>query len=385
MTTKTTKPLDPGAPFTGLAKCIHDAAVPEDVFGDTPDLDVTYRALAKVIHPDKHMTDELEHDQANAAFIKLSKLYDDAQAKKANGTYGDRKPVIASTSGAPRPTHAVPIHIKTKTAEYVTTDLVHEGGISDLYRAHLVPDDPSATSLVLKIVQASADNDLLENEATILKALYPSTQDDEKFFRYLPKLQDSFVLRGDKGSTRKVNVLPEFGGYYSLADVARAYPDGLDWRDCVWMFKRLLAGIGFAHEQGFVHGAVVPQHVLVHPVEHGAKIIDWTAAIHYTEHPNQHIKVIRRGSKHLYPPEVFAKAPATPQVDIFMAAQTALTILDRKTANKRFLGFLDGCTMQNPKRRPDSAWNLHQELDELLQRTVGKPRYRPLAMPTKPA
>ena len=49
----------------------------------------------------------------------------------------------------------------------------------------------------------------------------------------------------------------------------------------------------------------------------------------------------------------------------------------------QFRAFLGSCLIEAQARRPDDAWALHEELDELLQRLVGKPRYRPLAMPAR--
>jgi len=43
--------------------------------------------------------------------------------------------------------------------------------------------------------------------------------------------------------------------------------------------------------------------------------------------------------------------------------------------------FLRSCLLTSPARRPDDAWDLHDELDEVLRRLVGRPTYRPLAMP----
>jgi hypothetical protein len=45
--------------------------------------------------------------------------------------------------------------------------------------------------------------------------------------------------------------------------------------------------------------------------------------------------------------------------------------------------FLVTCLAPCPARRPDDAWRLHEDLDELLRRLVGTPRYRPLATPAR--
>jgi hypothetical protein len=43
--------------------------------------------------------------------------------------------------------------------------------------------------------------------------------------------------------------------------------------------------------------------------------------------------------------------------------------------------FLCGCLLPAPARRPQDAWALHDEFGDLLERLVGKPKFRPFAMP----
>jgi len=68
------------------------------------------------------------------------------------------------------------------------------------------------------------------------------------------------------------------GFQYTLADVREAYPDGIDGRAAVWMWRRVLAVLGWTHASGFAHGAVAPEHVLVHPRDHGALLVGWSKA-----------------------------------------------------------------------------------------------------------
>jgi len=68
------------------------------------------------------------------------------------------------------------------------------------------------------------------------------------------------------------------GFVHTLADVAAEHPGGLDPRHGVWLWRRLLEVLGFVHESGFAHGAVMPEHVLVHSRDHGARLIGFGAA-----------------------------------------------------------------------------------------------------------
>ncbi len=324
-------------------------------------LQTAYRELAQLVHPDKHP--RIAH-RAQEAFVALTRLKEIAERKIRAGTYGDRRPP---------PDARPPTVITTPTTTYRVGEMLFAGDVCDHYTCTF--EDKTG---VLKIARSPADDDLVENEANVLGVLYPRNAADEKFRRYLPRLVDSFRMRSDAGTLRRVVLLPSFGPWSTLEDIQQVYPRGLDFRDVVWMFKRMLVGLGWVHQQGYVHGAIVPPHVLVHPVHHGARIMDWGYAVKIGEKVRARVKRFAD----LYAPEIAAKEPATPASDIYMAARIARSMLD-KDAPARLLTFLSTLTVQQPKRRPDDAWRVHEELDELLLRLVGKPKYRPLAMPAK--
>lgn len=354
-----------------------EALCPEDVFGpvvDEKDLKARYRLLVVVVHPD-HYPDPEESRFASTLFEQLNVWHAEALRKLGAKTYGDR-----SRHAAPAP--PPPFHeqvIETRARKYhVVAPLAH-GDVADLYRCTYT-DGAREVSAVFKIARSSGDNDLLTNEDAALRELHKAKvpgAKDERFTRFLPGLVESFLLRG-KGSPRRVNVLELANGYVSLAEIMAAYPGGLDSRDAVWMFKRALAALGWVHKTGRVHGAVLPPHLLVHPTEHGAKLVGWS----YSVRAGEKVKAISKPYRELYAPEVLAKAPATAATDIFMLAKTIGQLL-LPGAPKEFLTFLRTCLFPAPSRRPTDAWQLHTDLDEMLARVVGPRKYRPLVMPAK--
>jgi hypothetical protein len=68
------------------------------------------------------------------------------------------------------------------------------------------------------------------------------------------------------------------GFQHTLADVKRAHPDGVDGRTAVWMWRRILELLAWLHASDVAHGAVLPEHVLVHPRDHGAVLVGWSRA-----------------------------------------------------------------------------------------------------------
>jgi serine/threonine protein kinase len=349
------------------------ADCPEAMFGPGPmtaeDVKRVYHSLVKVAHPDRYVSDLEAQSLAQVVFTGLTTWYSAALAKIAAGTYGDRTPFVA------QPVHAETHVIKAPKRQYVVSERIgHDGDLADVYRC-VYSEGHTDKAAAFKIARSPADNDLLENESKILSTLYPESQAKEGYYRLLPKLCDSFVLQGN-GIRRRVNILSLAEGYVSIADVKRAYPNGLDYRDAAWMFKRVLMVLGFVHRSGLVHGAVLTAHVLVHPIRHGAKLIDWCYAVQ----SGQRIRALSKPEKHLYAPEVAKKEPALPQTDIYMLAATMKTLIG-PSCPEHLQVFLSTCLFANPNRRPHDAWTLHEEFDELLFRLVGKPAYRPLTMP----
>lgn len=368
-----------------VAARIESAKVPEDVFGDlhgdnlSKALGTVYRALVVVVHPDHYASTPGRLPTAEKAFKRLTALKGEAERKIAEHTYGDRAPAPPAVTSAPP---MDPIVVEVRKRRFTVGDRLWQGDICDLYKC-TVHEPSGDVDAVFKIAQHASDNDLVENEGKILTHLYPASAKDEKFFRYLTRPIDSFILRS-KTSNRRASVLPRVTGYFPLSDVRSAFPGGIDFRDMVWMFKRLLSALGFIHRQGVVHGAVLPPHVLVHPVTHGAKLIDWCYAVRTDT--KQHVKAISAPYRPFYAPEILRKEPPVPATDIYMAAKCALDLLQLPTSAapmpRQLEGFLQGCLMASPQRRPDDAWALHDELDQLLQRLVGPPKYRPFHMPT---
>lgn len=374
-----------------VAGKISKALSPEDLFGEFKGhakasqhdrVRTMFREYVAIVHPDKYATDAVALRVAEAAFVRLAELNQIATAKIDAGSYGDRAVV------PPPPKRAQEaIVVEVRKRRFTVGDLLCQGDICDLYHC-IVSNGKADMPGIFKIAQHASDNDLVENEGKVLAQLYPSGTKEEKFYRYLLQPIDSFILRG-KSSNRRVNVLPTIIDYHSFAEVHVAYPKGVDFRDMVWMFKRTLSVLGFIHNKGFIHGAVLPTHIMVHPVHHGAKLIDWSYAIPRTI--VTHIKAISAEYRPFYPREVFEKSLALPATDIYMAAKCAVQLLGGNietnvvpdSVPKPIQAFLNGCLLPAVTRRPDDAWKLHDEFEELLRNLVGKPKYRPFFMPLR--
>jgi serine/threonine protein kinase len=354
------------------ASAIQRAKTPEELFGvPCTSLAVLFRRMAAAVHPDRFSAEPAASKLAQEAFTRLGALHTEAEERKRLGIYGTK-----TAAPAPKPAFA-PIAIKIGRQMIEVQRELCKGDVCDIY-AGCFTTDTGHCNAVIKIAQHPSDNDLVENEAATLKALNAKAE-GHNHARYLPTLLASFTLRSPTTkSNRRVNVLPLYTEHVSLAQIIAAHPNYIDFRDATWMLKRMLEGLGFVHGQGFVHGAVLPEHVLVHPLEHGAKLIGWGCSAPIGK---GFVRAISSDYRHWYPPEILSKSPATPASDIYLWARTGLALVGHRDPPARFRAFLEGCLVQAPSRRPSDAWALRDEFSELLQKLVGPPSYRPFKMP----
>ncbi|MET8265216.1 serine/threonine protein kinase [Micromonospora arida] len=292
-----------------------------------------YRELVAALHPDRLPTDPTVRAEAIDAFIHVTTRW---QARHS-AVLGD----------------------------YRLGALAHSGDLADLYD---VGDDR-----LLKLPRRPADNDLMAREAHALRTI--AERGDPRYLPYVPRLVDEFRHRDNAtGAERRINVLAAAPGLHDLEEVRRAYPDGLDARDVAWMWRRLLVVLGLAHRAGVVHGAVLPRHVLIEPDAHGVVLIDWcfSAAVGST------IPAVVPG--HGWDPEeVLKKQPCGPGTDIAMASHCMSWLMGPRVPRELHT-FARGCRQRSLDARPDDAWRLLRELDQVLDRLYGPRTFRPFTL-----
>lgn len=300
-------------PTTDPASVFVDSGNSSSALGEPVE---AYRMLSKIVHPD--VAPATESARATEAFAKLSALW------------------MAFVPGA------------------LSGDL-----------ADLVPHNGDRA--LRKVPRLPGDSDLMTAEATALQTLW--TDGDPRFRPYAPRLIESV-----RDGRKRVNVLQRLHGFVTLAEVLRQRPDGIDARDAAWMWRRLLTGLGWAHRAGVVHGAVLPEHVLIHPTEHGVVLVDWC----YSVAAGTPLTALVAQHRADYPPEVPAKRPATPATDIYLVTVLMRRLIRRPPAP--IARFLDGCLYDAPRMRPQDAWALLAELDEVLFACFGPRKFRPFTL-----
>ncbi len=281
-----------------LAAALSDAQGPEDIFGPDPArAHSVYRRLARAAHPDRHPT---ASELATQVFTRLGAWWALARQRLQQDVYGTPTPGLE------------PLTLVTPSGRSLALgDLWRVGDLADVY----VLDDGE----LIKIGRDPRDNGLLRNEAETLRRL-ARAEHAHDFVLFFPRLIEAFDIQTG-GVAFAANVLSSPPGLYSLREVLELRGP-LDARDMTWIYRRLLKVLAFTHDAGVVHGAVLAEHILIHP-DHGLTLVDWCYAVE-TGAP---LRAIPTPSRDLYPDFVFARRAARPGLDLFMAAQCMVALL----------------------------------------------------------
>jgi hypothetical protein len=343
-----------------LARLLQRASSPADLFGPLDGdrraaLRRRYRELAAALHPDRHPADR---DASHRLFTALQRWHELARRQLDQGSYGQAPRIDLNVGGRRYSGYAEPL----------------QGDLCELY-----PADAGGGPLLLKVGRNPRNNDLLAAESGALR-LIAGELDGQPLRAHFPTLEDAFLLADSAGARRQVNVLRAEEGTISLSAVLRAHPGGIDPADAAWIFNRILAALAAAHSLGLVHGAVVPEHVLIRPADHNGLLIDWC----YSVKIGEPLRAVVPSMAADYPPEVAARRPATPATDLYLAARCLARLLggaDTATLPPRvpapIRALLDACLIQAPHRRPQDAWQLFDDFQGILRERYGPPVFRP--------
>lgn len=229
-----------------------------------------------------------------------------------------------------------------------------------------------------KISRNDRRMDFMTNEAAVLEKITPNEDNHPTLWNMLPHIEDKFTIGKRNHGKRRVHIMDYDPNFLTLEYIHSKWPDGVEPETFAWIFKRILLALHVVHRAGYVHGAVIPQHFLAHKEDHSGRLIDFIHAVPIGEPIKAQVK-----NKRFYPKEVLDKEPATPETDIYMAGKVGVYLLGGclSTGNLpgsvpgRIRGFLSALLIDDQSRRPDNAWELHEDFSEVLGRVFGTPKY----------
>lgn len=336
-----------------------------------------YVAIAQMVHPD-----HVPHakDDAGAVTAQLNLFYERAKAALAAGVYAQS---FTAAQGAA--SSASRITIETATGRYAFEETpMAQGDFSSIRQG--VSED--GTPVFAKVANDPSLNQYLATEAAVLQEAQQNAT-AKTVLPFLPELLDSAQLIEDGNMQYRVNIFRFAAGYVSITQIRDAYPDGLKPEEAAWVWRRIIGQTLAAATLGYVHGAIVPDHVLVHPTTHDPLHIGWAHAVSQPQQRHARITTIMNRWRDWYPPEVLARQIPSHQTDLYMAGKTMLYLLGGDTARNRFPSHVPDrfthliarCLEDDPSRRGDGQ-TLMRASTEVIRKLWGR-SYRQLIMPAK--
>jgi len=246
-------------------------------------------------------------------------------------------------------------------------------------------DEAMTARVIVKVLRASAAADLFAREETVLESLASSkAQGAPHFTRLMPERVAFGIARlgaNGLGGERRIAIRRHRAGFvHTLEDVRRAHADRIEPAHAVWIWKRTLESLGFIHAAGWIHGAVLPAHLLVNARDHGVVLAGFSRAVRAGEK----LAAITRDAKAFYPDDVATGAAVDVRTDLAMSARAILFVLggDPLRAPSRvpapFARLLE-TTAVTPWAR--DAWALVEDASQVARDVFGPPKFVPFDMP----
>lgn len=205
---------------------------------------------------------------------------------------------------------------------YFLEGLVAEGESSDVHLARRATTPTER--VILKVPRTPADAGRLAHEWSVLEALHDSdTLGATHFSRLLPQLVERGAFAdprpacGGSASGSQIASVMRFadGFVHTLVDVRTAFGDGLDPRHAAWIWRRALELLTFVHHAGYEHGALHPEHFLLHARDHGVMFVGFSKAAPLVD-PSRDLQTLAETISSLCPlPAPLAAVAATPCAD----------------------------------------------------------------------
>jgi serine/threonine protein kinase len=268
--------------------------------------------------------------------------------------------------------------IDTPEGVFGLTSLLAEGELSDVYEGVVLSGAREGTRIVAKIVDSIGDNDLMRDEIRTLRLLHAAKGQQCK---HLPRVLGEFLMPDG----RQGCILEALEGL-TLEALMELYPQGLPVVHVMWIMRRVLSVLGYAHSLGVLHGNIEPAHLLVRPADHNVFLLDWSYSIVQPGQTGQGFKCV---NETFSGPEVAARKPPLPAADLYSLGKTMVALLGGDTetgevpdaVDEPLRRFLDYLTRESPIQRPRDAWELYHEVGRMRRAIFGKHHFVPLVIP----
>jgi hypothetical protein len=277
--------------------------------------------------------------------------------------------------------------VTTERATYQITTTLAEGDIATVFGGHVRGATPSV-QVAVKIADQTSDNDLMQHEARVLGLLTAPPSATEVASEGGAGALIHFVPPRDQFRTadgRLGTVFDHVDGY-DLTQVRdrcrRRGEPGLPARHALWVLRRALAALGWAHKHGILHGNLDPAHILIRPHDHMLWLVDWCWAV---VEPARTGATFKAANETYSPPEVRERGKPTPASDLYALGKVMIHALGGDPATKalpdmdpRLARFIKYLAVESQGGRPQDAWQLYLQAEKVRDQVFGAHTFVPL-------
>ena len=286
-------------------------------------------------------------------------------------------------------TYALTSWITLGNRKWVLEKQIAQGESADVYTGRLARWPTEL--VVIKILRKPENERYLDNEwETLHQLLRSHAKGADVFSRMIPQPVAHGVASAGAYAGSKLLILRwESGFHHTFEEVSHLYPEGIPARASIWVWRRILEMLAFLHDTGYVHGAVVPAHLLVQQNEHGVRLVGYGRSGRINNPVDSNREML----------QPYAPAPArdwkvlSPSLDIVMSAKCIIKILGGDPATGtlpttvpvKLAEVIKKYSQLNPNNSSNlNAWSIHQELGRIADAVYGSPVFIPIEMPRKP-
>lgn len=164
----------------------------------------------------------------------------------------------------------------------------------------------------------------------------------------------------------------------TFEDVRGAIPAGVEPRAAVWMWRRILEILSAMHRNELVHGAILPQHLLVERGEHGVRLVGFSCA----NGPDEALLAVCLPYERFYPRAMLDDARLRPEHDVAMSARAIQFVLGADEDGRLPSGVPEPLAelleSAADGRGELEAWALRERVGAVGRQVFGRPTFCPL-------
>lgn len=132
--------------------------------------------------------------------------------------------------------------------------------------------------VLLKVARETSAYDRLHHEFEVLQRLHALPTSGAFLSRIPEPVAFGRIREGTFDGYPALALRWASGFRHTFEKVRSEYPQGLPPIVSIWVWRRILEVLAFLHQNGFVHGAVHPPHLLVEDNEHGVRLVGYGKA-----------------------------------------------------------------------------------------------------------